>query len=142
MSRPGERQDASPATTPQVGDARTAATKRRKRTPKRARELGITEDAYKALLAAQDGGCAICGSKPKRLKKDGSPYRLMVDHNHRTGQVRGLLCFRCNRGLPTYATSDWLRAAYEYVLRDEHPERSRTPRPDPDAELDQWADAR
>jgi hypothetical protein len=105
------------------------------RTPKRAKQLGISDDAYKRLFAAQDGGCAICGNPPKTR-------RLSVDHNHRTNRVRGLLCFRCNRALPTYATSDWLRAAYEYVLRDEHPERSRTPRPDPDAELDQWADAR
>jgi hypothetical protein len=105
------------------------------RKPKRAAQLGISADDYKRLLEAQDGVCALCGNPPKTR-------RLSVDHNHRTGTVRGLLCHRCNRALPTYATSDWLSRAYGYVLRDEHPERSRTPRADPDAELDQWAEAR
>jgi hypothetical protein len=123
-------------------DARSAATKRRKakRTPKRATELGISDEEYARLLTEQEGGCAICGNQPKRLKKDGTTYRFMVDHNHRTGKVRGLLCFRCNRGLPTYATSEWLRSAYGYVLRDEYPDLDV-----PDqwlAPLDQWADAR
>jgi hypothetical protein len=106
-----------------------------RRKPRTAAQLGIDTDLYEQLLASQNGGCAICGNPPKTR-------RLSVDHNHRTGQVRGLLCFRCNRGLPTYATSEWLRSAFEYVLADEHPERSRTPSPGPDAELDQWADAR
>jgi Recombination endonuclease VII len=114
-------------------EARSAATKRRK--PKRAGQLGISDEGYARLLQAQGGVCAICGAPPKTR-------RLSVDHNHRTGRVRGLLCFRCNRNLPTYATSEWLRAALAYVLRDEYPERSRTPSPDPDEELDQWADAR
>jgi hypothetical protein len=105
---------------------KSAATKRRKRPkrkPRRARELGITDEEYTALLTAQDGGCAICGNPPKTR-------RLHVDHNHRTGKVRGLLCFRCNRQLSTYVTSKWLRAALEYVLRDE--EQGDVP--------DQWAD--
>jgi hypothetical protein len=104
-----------------------------KRKPTRAAQLGITDDAYEQLLAEQEGGCAICGNPPKTR-------RLSVDHNHRTGKVRGLLCFRCNRGLPTYATSDWLRNAYGYVLRDERPDLDV-----PDqwlAPLDQWAEAR
>ena len=105
----------------------------RKRKPRRAVELGIDDDLYESLLASQDGHCAICPTEPKTR-------RLHVDHNHRTGQVRGLLCFRCNRGLPTYATSEWLRNAYVYVLRDEYPDLDV-----PDqwlAPLDQWADAR
>jgi hypothetical protein len=83
-----------------------------KRTPKRANELGVSDEEYAALLEAQHGGCAICGNPPKTR-------RLSVDHNHRTGKVRGLLCFRCNRALPTYATSEWLRQAFGYVLRGE-----------------------
>jgi hypothetical protein len=97
-------------------------------------------DLYESLLESQEGGCAICGGVPKRLKKDGTPYRFQIDHNHRTGKVRGLLCFRCNRGLPTYATSEWLRGAYVYVLRDEYPDLDV-----PDqwlAPIDQWAEAR
>jgi len=112
-------------------EARSAAKARRK--PQRAKQLGISDDDYQQLLEEQEGGCAICGAPPKTR-------RLSVDHNHRTGKVRGLLCFRCNRGLPTYATSEWLLNAYSYVLRDEHPDLDV-----PDqwlAPIDQWADAR
>jgi len=110
-----------------------AVTKRRKRRkPRRAAEHGIDDDLYEQLLASQDGGCALCGNQPKRPKKDGTPYRLQVDHNHRTGKVRGLLCYRCNRALPTYATSEWLAAAYWYVKRDETGGECDVP--------DQWAD--
>lgn len=100
--------------------------KKRRRTPKRAADLGISNEAYERLLELQGGGCAICGNPPKNR-------RLSVDHNHRTGKVRGLLCFRCNRALPTYATSDWLRSALQYVLRDEYPRGLDVP--------DQWENA-
>jgi hypothetical protein len=116
-------------------DARSATKPRgkSKRKPQRAKHLGITDDAYEQLLEAQEGGCAICGNPPKTR-------RLSVDHNHRTGKVRGLLCFRCNRALPTYATSEWLRGAYVYVLRDEYPDLDV---PDQWLEpIDQWAEAR
>ena len=107
-----------------------------KRKPTRARGLGVTDEGYSRMLAAQSGCCAICGNPPKKGGR-----RLNVDHNHRTGKVRGLLCHRCNRCLPTYVTSDWLRAALAYVLRDEHPEYSRDPAPDEDVP-DQWELAR
>lgn len=83
------------------------------RKPKRAREL-LTEDQYVTLLALQGGRCAICRRPPKVGGR-----RLSVDHDHASGQVRGLLCFRCNRGLPTYATASWLASAFSYVLRAE-----------------------
>lgn len=78
------------------------------RKPRRAVELGVTDAEYARLLAAQGGGCAICGAKPKTR-------RLHVDHDHATGWVRGLLCHRCNRNLPTWVTADWLEAASLYL---------------------------
>lgn len=61
---------------------------------------GLTPADYAALLAAQDGVCAIC-LKPERVidARTGEPRRLSVDHDHATGKVRGLLCARCNRTL-------------------------------------------
>jgi hypothetical protein len=56
------------------------------------RKYGITEADYNALLAGQDGVCAICGKKPGQFK-------LVVDHDHVTGAVRGLLHNRCNKAL-------------------------------------------
>lgn len=49
-------------------------------------------DAYSALLHAQGGVCAICKQPPEGK-------RLARDHNHTTGQFRGLLCTRCNVAL-------------------------------------------
>ncbi len=48
---------------------------------------GITLEQYHAMVAAQAGQCAICDKVEKKL---------VVDHNHATGQVRGLLCHLCN----------------------------------------------
>ena len=78
------------------------------RKPRRAVQLGVGDDEYEWMLAEQGGVCAICGSPPKSR-------RLHVDHDHRTGAVRGLLCFRCNRALPSYVTAEWLHAAASYL---------------------------
>lgn len=53
---------------------------------------GITADDYEELLKRQGGKCAICRARPRSK-------RLAVDHNHTTGEVRGLLCSRCNHDL-------------------------------------------
>ena len=74
----------------------------------RAKQLGVTDADYARMLEAQGGGCAICGTPPKSR-------RLHVDHDHKTGNVRGLLCYRCNRALPTYVTDVWLEKAACYL---------------------------
>lgn len=55
----------------------------------------LTEDEYNDLLKLQHGVCAICGKLETR-KRGGKIYRLAIDHNHKTGRIRGLLCARCN----------------------------------------------
>lgn len=57
-----------------------------------AKTYGITGDDYEALLKRQGGKCAICRARPKSK-------RLAVDHDHKSGAVRGLLCSRCNHDL-------------------------------------------
>ena len=74
----------------------------------RAKKLGVDDAGYAAMLEAQDGHCALCPNTPKSR-------RLHVDHDHRTGQVRGLLCFPCNRALPSYVTPEWLERAAAYL---------------------------
>ncbi len=54
------------------------------------REYEISEEEYKILYEAQGGRCAIC------RRATGATKRLSVDHNHKTGEVRGLLCGPCN----------------------------------------------
>lgn len=56
----------------------------------RLKKFGLSPDEYRALLASQNGRCAVCHEEPK----DGRP--LDVDHDHSANQVRGLLCRRCN----------------------------------------------
>jgi len=56
------------------------------------RRFGITTADYDTMLARQGGRCLICGKPPVTR-------RLNVDHEHRTGRIRGLLCFQCNRQL-------------------------------------------
>lgn len=56
------------------------------------RKYGITTEDYEAMLAGQGGVCLICGRAPKARS-------LNVDHDHKTGKVRGLLCHQCNRHL-------------------------------------------
>lgn len=51
------------------------------------RKYGLLKHEYETLLVAQRGCCPICGLRPSRL---------VVDHDHVTGQVRGLLCSTCN----------------------------------------------
>lgn len=85
------------------------------RKPTRAKALGVTDDEYQRLLDQQGGHCALCPNTPKRLKKDGTPYRLHVDHDHKTGEVRGLLCWPCNDSLPYHRDAKWLYNAALYV---------------------------
>lgn len=72
---------------------------------------GLGPGEYDALLAAQGGACAICRGKRS--------YRLNVDHDHKTGRIRGLLCRMCNGRLLTAAKDDpetLIRAANYLVL--------------------------
>ena len=59
---------------------------------------GLTADDYDRILRCQNGVCAIC-RKSEVTKHSGATIRLAVDHDHRTGAVRGLLCSLCNRFL-------------------------------------------
>jgi len=59
------------------------------------KKFNITEEDYNQLFEKQGHGCAICGSNFSK----GKYSNFNVDHNHKTGEVRGLLCGNCNRGI-------------------------------------------
>lgn len=61
---------------------------------------GITLEDYGAILESQGRTCAICGRTPEENGK-----RLAVDHDHETGEVRGLLCVVCNIGIGMFQDS-------------------------------------
>jgi len=56
------------------------------------REYNMTQDDYDQMLQEQDFCCAICKRHMTEFKRN-----LAVDHNHTTGEIRGLLCGNCNR---------------------------------------------
>lgn len=75
------------------------------------RLYGIDIDTYETLLAQQGGVCAICGTD-----ENGSGRVLAVDHDHDTGEVRGILCENCNFGIGSLQDDPQLLArAIEYL---------------------------
>jgi hypothetical protein len=78
------------------------------------RKYGITPEEYDERLAEQGGVCAIC----RRPPEDPRGYKMHVDHCHQSGDVRGILCGSCNRGLGNFGDdADRLLAAVEYLRR-------------------------
>lgn len=74
-------------------------------------QYGITLEDYNNMLEAQDYKCAICGNEDEVEGR-----RLAIDHCHKTGKVRGLLCGKCNRGLGLfYDNFTLLQSAIEYL---------------------------
>ena len=75
------------------------------------KQYGITQQDYDTMLESQNFGCAICGTK-----KNGRKKNFVVDHDHKTGVVRGLLCTQCNAGLGNYKDNpESIRRAIEYL---------------------------
>lgn len=79
------------------------------------RKYGIDLSVFDNILALQDGKCYICG----KLHQDVTGRRLSVDHNHKSGEVRGLLCTFCNRYvIGRHSNPDLFKRAYEYLTKE------------------------
>jgi hypothetical protein len=84
-------------------------------------KFGLTVNEYRSILQAQGGVCAICGSLPT------PGISLHVDHDHDTGEIRGLLCVRCNNALGLFREdTDLLKRAARYVSADAKHRSQRT----------------
>jgi len=80
------------------------------------RRHGLTAQEFQVLLQKQNGRCAICGVREGHRSVRGRVCQLAVDHDHRTGLIRGLLCNSCNRGLGRFKDSVALiEAAARYL---------------------------
>lgn len=78
------------------------------------RKYGLTPAEFDAMLNAQGLVCAICGTD-KPSKRDNT---FRIDHCHKTGKVRGLLCMKCNSALGMFQDSiPSLQKAIEYLTR-------------------------
>lgn len=90
------------------------------------RIYGITVEEYERLESEQNGLCAVCGCKETRSTRSSKRVweynltpRLVVDHDHVTGKIRGLLCHKCNVGIGQLNDDPkLLRAALTYL--EEH----------------------
>ncbi len=75
-------------------------------------EYGITLDEYMNMYESQGGKCAICGDTHPSKGRHG----LVVDHCHKKGHVRKLLCSKCNTGLGQFRdNAELLARAIEYI---------------------------
>ncbi len=82
----------------------------------RQRNYGITPQQYNTMLTAQHKACVLCGNPETRIHKS-TRCALAVDHDHVTGQVRGLLCASCNQimGHLEKKGGDWAGKAEAYL---------------------------
>ena len=78
------------------------------------RHYGLTLEEYERMVAANKGKCEVC------CRPDAKGRRLSVDHNHKTGKIRGVLCRNCNSALGMLADDPecFLRAA-AYLKRND-----------------------
>lgn len=72
------------------------------------RMFRLTVEQWQAIWDFQKGKCGCCG---KPLDPDGPVY---TDHDHKSGEVRGLLCFRCNNSMREEVDLEFLRNAFAY----------------------------
>ena len=80
-------------------------------------KYGLTLKQYDQMVDAQNGVCLICGTDSPM----GHHKRFVVDHNHTTGEVRGLLCCKCNSGLGCFSDNPQsLLKAAQYLLDRGH----------------------
>lgn len=82
---------------------------------RRIHKIGLQD--YNLLFNKQNGVCAVCNSI-ETLKHHRSQVTLdlAVDHDHKTGKIRGLLCSKCNKGIGVFSDSlDLLNKAISYL---------------------------
>ena len=81
---------------------------------KRCARHGITPEEFWAMYEEQDGTCPVCD---KAIDAEGSA----IDHNHETGEVRGILCKNCNRALGLLGDNpETMARAEAYLLERGH----------------------
>jgi len=77
------------------------------------RIYGMTLEDLQRLAETQELKCALCGTQSKL----GTNHGLHVDHDHKTGKVRALICAPCNRGLGQFKDSPELLEKAAIYLR-------------------------
>ena len=84
----------------------------------RKKKYGMTDQEYSVLLEKQNNKCAICFESETHKGRGGEVIPLAVDHCHKTGVVRGLLCFKCNTAIGKFNDDPQiLQNAIVYLIR-------------------------
>jgi len=73
-------------------------------------KYGISIDVYESMLKSQNGACMIC------LKPEPKEKKLDVDHCHKTGKIRALLCSRCNKAIGLLEDNRYMALNVVYYL--------------------------
>lgn len=77
------------------------------------REFHITLEEQKKVISFQKNVCGICG---KKFNKKGELLILYMDHNHASGELRGCICYRCNKGIAIFLDDpEALQKASDYL---------------------------
>lgn len=82
--------------------------KERRKLDKYYSKYGITYKQYELMSRM---GCDLCGKKPKEGQR-----RLAVDHNHKSGKTRGILCMYCNKYRVGRLDIYWAQKVYTYLV--------------------------
>jgi hypothetical protein len=88
--------------------------KKQMRDRAREREFGLQPGQYQEMLADQGGVCALC-EEPETNTYRGLVRALVVDHDHDNGEVRGLLCAKCNTRLHAGVDIEWYTKVIAYL---------------------------
>ncbi len=85
------------------------------------KRFGLTIEMFEEIVKKQNGKCAICNQLPNRSNLD-------VDHDHKTGKVRGLLCSACNRAIGYMGDNpERLKKAIKYLTNNLMSEETQNP---------------
>ena len=92
-----------------------------RRTVQRKHKYGLTDEQFTKLLGDQCGKCACCGVElDDSWTRQHKHNKLVIDHDHKTGLVRGLLCTMCNKGLGLLGDNlEGLQKAVDYLKKHE-----------------------
>lgn len=78
------------------------------------KKYGLTVEEFRELEIEQNYKCACCGISKEQTQQT----ELYVDHDHLTGEIRGLLCLQCNTGIGILGDNlEGVQKAYDYLFR-------------------------
>ena len=88
----------------------------------RKRVYGLSDDSFNTLWKKQKGKCPICDKTlTDALGNKHLPSKAVIDHCHKTGKIRGILCTMCNKGLGLLGDNiNGLKKAVQYLNAEVH----------------------